>query len=426
MAISKIIGASVADDAIDVSDLGTIMSVGETAPSSPFIGQRWYRASTAITYQYTSDGTSSFWLDVSSGGIGTSASRGVDFVGDTDPHLETNGSSLAVGSVYYNREANRYFVCTNNTTDANVWSGRYAGLGGTETTVKIGSNFYRVHCFWDSGTFYMDDSINVDYVVVAGGGGGGAGNTGSSVAGSGGGAGGFRTGTGLAVTPQSYSITIGAGAVGMAAGGSTPALSGSNSVFSSITATGGGGGATRMGSPITGRDGGSGGGGTYENGAGGSGVYNSGQTLGHVLHQGRNGGTASNQHGGTGGGGAAAVGANGTNNDGAVGGAGTNIIMGLSNANSTTLLSAVNAGVVSGSYRYLAGGGGGSDGNGGSGAGGAGGVGGGGNGAVAFGTRAQDGHRGTGGGGGGGPNGAWGAGGDGGSGIVIIRYQLNA
>ena len=61
MAFSKIIGASVADDAIDVSDLGTIMSVGESAPSSPFVGQRWYRASTAITYQYTNDGTSSFW-----------------------------------------------------------------------------------------------------------------------------------------------------------------------------------------------------------------------------------------------------------------------------------------------------------------------------------------------------------------------------
>ena len=113
MAISRITSASIEDDAIAQADIGTIQSVGESAPSSPFIGQRWYRASTAITYQYTSDGTSSFWLDVSSGGIGTSASRGVDFVGDTDPHLETNGSSLAVGSVYYNREANRYFVCTN-------------------------------------------------------------------------------------------------------------------------------------------------------------------------------------------------------------------------------------------------------------------------------------------------------------------------
>ena len=86
--------------------------VSETAPSNPGIGQRWYRASTAITYQYTNDGTSSFWLDVSSGGIGTSAERGIDFVGDVDPHKSTNGTGLAVGSVYYNRENNRHFVCT--------------------------------------------------------------------------------------------------------------------------------------------------------------------------------------------------------------------------------------------------------------------------------------------------------------------------
>ena len=61
------------------------LSVSETAPSNPAVGQRWYRASTAVTYQYTNDGTSSFWLDVSSGGIGTSAERGVDIVGDIDP-----------------------------------------------------------------------------------------------------------------------------------------------------------------------------------------------------------------------------------------------------------------------------------------------------------------------------------------------------
>ena len=49
MAISRITSASIEDDAIAQADIGTIQSVGESAPSSPFIGQRWYRASTAIT-----------------------------------------------------------------------------------------------------------------------------------------------------------------------------------------------------------------------------------------------------------------------------------------------------------------------------------------------------------------------------------------
>jgi len=156
--------------------------VSETAPSNPGVGQRWYRASTAVTYQYTNDGASSFWLDVSSSGIGTSAGRGVDYVGDTDPKPNHNGGSatLSVGQVYYNRELNKHFVCTTATDDANVWSGRYSGAGGTVVNVLIGSTYYRVHTFLASDNFYIEDSINVDYLVVAGGGGGGAGSSGIS------------------------------------------------------------------------------------------------------------------------------------------------------------------------------------------------------------------------------------------------------
>ena len=101
-----------------------------SAPSPAHVGQRWFNTATAVTYQYTIDAAGTkLWLDISSGGIGAAASRGVDFVGDTDPHLETSttGAGLAVGSVYYNREADRYFVCTDTTTDANVWAGRFAG-----------------------------------------------------------------------------------------------------------------------------------------------------------------------------------------------------------------------------------------------------------------------------------------------------------
>ena len=146
-------------------------SVGESAPSNPAVGQRWYRASTGVTYQYTNDGTSSFWLDVSSGGIGTSASRGVDFVGDTDPHKATNGSGLAVGSVYYNREKNRHFVCTDATTNANVWSGRYDGTGGIITDYVVSGTPYRSHTFLGGGIFSVDTTASFDILLVAGGGG---------------------------------------------------------------------------------------------------------------------------------------------------------------------------------------------------------------------------------------------------------------
>ena len=106
-------------------DRGIIASA--SAPGAARIGQLWFKNSTGVLYQYMNDGASNFWLDISSGGIGTSVSEGVDFVGDIDPHSETNGTGLAVGSVYYNREKNRHFVCTVPTTDGNVWIGRYAG-----------------------------------------------------------------------------------------------------------------------------------------------------------------------------------------------------------------------------------------------------------------------------------------------------------
>ena len=157
--------------------------VSETAPANPGVGQRWYIASTAITYQYTNDGASSFWLDVSSGGIGTSAERGVDFVGDIDPLSTTNGTGLAIGSVYYNREKNRHFVCTTATTDAQVWSGRYSASGGIISTYTSGGNVYRVHSFLSSGTFIVENITSVDFLIVAGGGGGGAGGAGSGGAG---------------------------------------------------------------------------------------------------------------------------------------------------------------------------------------------------------------------------------------------------
>ena len=87
-----------------------------------------------------------------------------------------------------------------------------------------------------SGSWLCPTGVStVDYLVVGGGGSGG------SDAGGGGGAGGFRTGTGLAVVAgTSYTVTIGAGGVGIT--GNPPQAAGnagSDSVFSTITSTGG-------------------------------------------------------------------------------------------------------------------------------------------------------------------------------------------
>ena len=120
-----------------------------------------------------------------------------------------------------------------------------AFLTATGGTISTNGN-YKVHRFTSNGTFEVTELGGV-----------------SGKFGGGGGAGGLRTnfgGTGLSVDESSYAVTVGAG--GAISG------TGSNSVFSSITSTGGGYGGD---SDQAGGNGGSGGGGGKVNGAAGSG-----------------------------------------------------------------------------------------------------------------------------------------------------------
>ena len=132
--------------------------------------------------------------------------------------------------------------------------------GGTkDTTSRSG---YAVHTFTSPGTFTVNSGQgDVEYLVIAGGGAGGYYG--------GGGAGGYRSGT-LSVTPGGYPVTRGGGGT-TPANTSVPGPNGSNSVFGTITSTGGGGGASQPG--YTG-PGGSGGGGY--NAAGGTGTVDEG------------------------------------------------------------------------------------------------------------------------------------------------------
>jgi len=167
--------------------------------------------------------------------------------------------------------------------------------------------------------------LSVEYLVVAGGGGGGS-RTGSAGSGAGGGgAGGLLTswpsGTALSVSSgTSIDITVGEGGIGANTPNSyVKGGDGGNSIFASITATGGGGGAS---GPFGGNTGGSGGGSGY-NGTGGSGT----------IGQGNDGGSASGSSGGggvpyagSGGGGAGGAGGNGApSSTGGAGGAGLSI-----------------------------------------------------------------------------------------------------
>jgi hypothetical protein len=266
--------------------------------------------------------------------------------------------------------------------------GGFSATGGNSTN-DIGG--YRIHTFTSSGTFSVTGSDNVE-VLVVGGGGGGGGSTGA-----GGGAGGFIYNGSYAVSPGSYTVTVGAGGAG---GVNNVGANGGNSVFDTLPAIGGGAGGANAGTD-EGQNGGSGGGGSY---VGDFGIAGTG-----TAGQGNDGGVATQwttPHRTGGGGGAGTAGSDG----------------------STTVLGDGGAGLssdISGSTTWYAGGGGGGTYQG---AGGSGGLGGGGQGAGGGGSYVGPGNGvdGKGGGGGGQGDNLGSQAGSGGSGIVIVRYSLAA
>ena len=264
----------------------------------------------------------------------------------------------------------------NNGFYLNFAGGGIMSATGGNSTATDGD--YKAASFTSNGTFTPSADGYVEYLVIGGGGAGAA--DGSTTAGNGGGgAGGYRTGMLSVTASTAYSITVGAGGSGAL---SANQISGSDSVFSSITSAGGGGGGWYTSTP--GAAGGSGGGGAPPSASGGAGTSG----------QGSNGEAGSSNQGGGGGGAAEAGGTDGTGQGGD----------GLASS-------------ITGSSVTRAGGGGGSRASGGARAGGDGGGGAGGNGGAG-----ADGTANTGSGGGAGVSG--GSAGSGGSGIVIIRYKF--
>ena len=272
--------------------------------------------------------------------------------------------------------------------------------GGTITS----AGGYTYHTFTANGNFVVLQPKSVEYLLVAGGGGGGGGNSGSAWGAGGGGAGGVIDST-FSTSAQTYAIVIGGGGSGDTAGSSGRGANGQNSTAFGQTATGGGGGGTRMGNE-DGANGGSGGGASGANppdAVGGTGTSG----------QGNDGGDGS--YGGAGGGGQSSAGVDG--ND--------------ASANGSNGGAGINWKSLGTSY---AGGGGGGAGDPTAGQGGNGTIGygqaGGGNGGSANGSTNSDGADATGygSGGGGAGGGAINAGvarngGDGAGGIFIVRYQ---
>ncbi|MFA5169735.1 MAG: type II secretion system protein [Candidatus Paceibacterota bacterium] len=179
-------------------------------------------------------------------------------------------------------------------------SGQYGGTNsGTCATVAA---TYTVTQFKTPGTTSWTapagaNSIQVQYLVVAGGGGGGGCGPQGDAGSGGGGAGGLLQGTLSVLGGSTYSVTVGNGGGGGAGSANLGSNGGSSSFSSEVVAIGGGGGGT--GKHYAGVSGGSGGGGGFKDGsygyAGGSGTSGQG-------YAGSSGGYTGQYWGGAGGG----------------------------------------------------------------------------------------------------------------------------
>jgi len=260
----------------------------------------------------------------------TVARNGSNIIGAASDFVIAKGNS-AVQLIYVDGTVGWQTVFTGSPAD--VQNTFISATGGTVTT----TGDFKIHTFTSPGTFTVTNggsaagSNTVSYMVIGGGGSGGGG----SGLGGGGGAGGFRelknpvtpytaspldgypsSPNRVTVTATAFPITVGAGgAAGGTGGGScTPeganATSGANSVFSTITAAGGGfGGNPRSQGPAQpeGQPGGSGGGGG--GGSPGPKSGGTGNTPPTSPAQGTNGGggsTGGETLGGSGGGATAA------------------------------------------------------------------------------------------------------------------------
>lgn len=259
------------------------------------------------------------------------------FIGKSSADGSTWSSYTATQDVDMNLKALTYAsslaIAHRSTTDP------LTSTGDTATSyTALNGDTWRVHTWTGSGSFVCGTNLSVQVLVVGGGGGGG-----NFLAGGGGG-GGLVYNASKAITPGTYTVTVGAGGAGSLTP-TSPGGNGGNSSALGITAFGGGGGGSINSpaggsggcggggwTPGTGSQGGNGNSGVGFGGGGGGGASGSPGVSPGTVQRGQDGlafsisgssvtyagggggwndsgmATASNNAGGAGGGGAGGVG----------------------------------------------------------------------------------------------------------------------
>lgn len=133
--------------------LGTKYVAAASAPSNPNLGDQWYNTGTDALYEYISDGTTSYWVDMSSEGAGNlsligdstlegNLAPGVDSVyriGSPTGYLKNIYTSTAVANVANVAVANITVVQVGNlsTTNGVFWANGASAIGPIYTNTNV-------------------------------------------------------------------------------------------------------------------------------------------------------------------------------------------------------------------------------------------------------------------------------------------------
>ena len=120
--------------------LGTKYVAAASSPSNPNLGDQWYNTGADALYEFISDGTTSFWVDISSEGVGNlslvgdstlqgNITLGVDSryrIGAANGYLQSIHSNLIIGNIANIIVAN---VGTISTTTGVFWANGVSAVG---------------------------------------------------------------------------------------------------------------------------------------------------------------------------------------------------------------------------------------------------------------------------------------------------------
>jgi hypothetical protein len=133
--------------------LGTKYVAAASAPSNPNLGDQWYNTGTDALYEYISDGTTSYWVDMSSEGAGNlsligdstlegNLAPGVDSrysIGSPTGYLKNIYTSTAVANVANVAVANITVARVGNlsTTNGLFWANGASAIGPIYTNTNV-------------------------------------------------------------------------------------------------------------------------------------------------------------------------------------------------------------------------------------------------------------------------------------------------